>query len=194
MDDAVRPELDTSAVRPCGTPDRGPAEPSFVRLRWSDVDMKRRTVTLPVKKNGDSRTVPMTETLYGALRALPRPIDPDAGVLPPRDPMVLTPSFARLVKRLGLRRPTFHDLRDDAGSTLTMAGVPQRTIMAILGHRDPRTTVRSQHLAPRHLQAAVRALDTAALAGGDGTTAPAQNENAGRLCNPAFPNGGRYWT
>lgn len=46
-----------------------------------------------------------------------------------------------------------------AGSVLTMAGVPQRTIMAILGHRDPRMTVRYQHLAPGHLRDAMQALD-----------------------------------
>jgi integrase len=40
-----------------------------------------------------------------------------------------------------------------------MAGVPQRTIMAILGHRDPRMTMRYQHLSPEHLRDAVRALD-----------------------------------
>jgi hypothetical protein len=40
-----------------------------------------------------------------------------------------------------------------------MAGVPQRTIMAILGHRDPRMTMRYQHLSPDHLRDAVRALE-----------------------------------
>jgi hypothetical protein len=31
--------------------------------------------------------------------------------------------------------------------------------MAILGHRDPRMTMRYQHLSPDHLRDAVRALD-----------------------------------
>lgn len=47
----------------------------------------------------------------------------------------------------------------DTASTLTMAGVPQRTLMAILGHRDPRMTLRYQHLSPEHLRDAARALD-----------------------------------
>ena len=54
-----------------------------------------------------------------------------------------------------------------------MAGVPQRTIMAVLGHRDPRMTMRYQHLTPDHLRDAMRALDGAARTGSTGTiTAP----------------------
>ena len=73
-------------------------------------------------------------------------------VLPEQEPLVLTRSFARLVQRLGLPRLTFHDLRHDAASTLTMAGVSQRAIM-------------DQHLAPGHLQDAIRALDHPASGG-----------------------------
>jgi integrase len=80
-------------------------------------------------------------------------------VFPERDPKVLSRSFARLVTDLKLPNLRFHDLRHDTASTLTMAGVPQRTIMAILGHRDPRMTMRYQHLSPDHLRDAVRALD-----------------------------------
>src|SRR5262245_298492 len=66
---------------------------------------------------------------------------------------------SRLVRSLRIKNLTFHDLRHDATSTLTMAGVPQRTIMAILGHRDPRMTLRYQHLSPGHLRDAAHALD-----------------------------------
>ncbi len=40
-------------------------------------------------------------------------------------------------------------------------GVPQRSIMEILGHRDPRMTMRYQHLSPGHLRDAIQALDEA---------------------------------
>lgn len=137
----------------------GARRSEVIRLRWGDVDMKARTVTFRHTKNGEARSVPMTDTLWEALQALPRPLDPNAPVLPERDPLVLTRSFTRLAQRLGLKNLTFHDLRHDAASTLTMAGVPQRAIMEILGHRDPRMTMRYQHLAPGHLRDAIRALD-----------------------------------
>ncbi len=104
--------------------------------------------------------MPLTDSLRDALQALPRPLDPEAHVFPERDPKVLSRAFARLVERLGIKNLRFHDLRHDAASTLTMAGVPQRTVMEILGHRDPRMTMRYQHLTPGHLRDAARALDT----------------------------------
>ena len=43
--------------------------------------------------------------------------------------------------------------------TMTMAGVSQRAVMAMLGHRDPRMTVRYKHFSPEHLHDAAKALD-----------------------------------
>ena len=137
----------------------GARRAELLRLTWGDVDMKRRTVTFRKTKNGRDRTVPMTETLREMVQALPRPLDPTTRVLPDYEPLALTRAFTRLVKRLGLPPLTFHDLRHDAASTLTMAGVSQRAIMEILGHRDPRMTTRYQHLAPGHLHEAIRALE-----------------------------------
>jgi integrase len=82
-------------------------------------------------------------------------------VFPPRDPKVLSRAFARLVADLEIPNLRFHDLRHDAASALTMAGVPQQAVMEILGHRDPRMTMRYQHLSPGHLRDAMRALDQA---------------------------------
>jgi len=145
----------------------GARRSELIRLTWGGVDMRARTITFSATKNGRLRAIPMTEPLRAALAALPRPLDPAARVLPPIAPLVLTRSFTRLVQRLGLPPLRFHDLRHDAASTLTAAGVSQRAVMEILGHRDPRMTVRYQHLAPGHLQDAMRALEQATPAGPD---------------------------
>jgi len=105
----------------------------------------------------------MTDTLRAALSAMPRPLSPEAPVFPERRPDAITRAFRRLVSRLGLKDLRFHDLRHDAASTLAMAGVSQRAIMEILGHRDPRMAARYQHLAPGHLREAVKALDRAPI-------------------------------
>lgn len=142
----------------------GARRSELLRLTWQDVDMRQRTITFRETKNGRDRTVPMTETLRQAFQALPRPLAPTAPVLPPYDPHVLTRAFSRLAKRLGVVGLTFHDLRHDAASNLTMAGVSQRAVMELLGHRDPRMTVRYQHMAPGHLRDAMQALERAVTA------------------------------
>ena len=152
IDDALRPYI-------IGALQTGGRRGELLGLRWLDIDMKARIVTFARTKNGDARTVPMTETLRDLLLSLARPIDLQARVLPEWKPANLTVAFGRLVRSLGIKNLTFHDLRHDAASTLTMAGVPQRTVMAILGHRDPRMTLRYQHLSPEHLRDAARALD-----------------------------------
>jgi integrase len=128
--------------------------------------MKMRMLTFRKTKNGRDRNIPMTDGFYELLQALPRPLNASAPVLPVyEDPHVLTRSFARLVERAGLKDVSFHDLRHDVASTLTMAGVSQRAVMEVLGHRDPRMTIRYQHLEPGHLRAAM------AVLGGRTTTA-----------------------
>ncbi len=136
-------------------------------LRWCDLDFRAGAVSFRHTKNGDRRVVPLTDTLRDTLRGLPRPLDPEAKIFPDVRPEALSVAFGRLTKALGLKDFRFHDLRHDAASTLTMAGVPQRTVMEILGHRDPRMTLRHQHLAPGHLKDAMKALDRAAHSDSD---------------------------
>ncbi len=143
-------------------------------LRWSDVDMRTRTVAFPKTKNGERRNVPMTDTLYQLLQSLPRPLDPKALVLPSLSADAVTIGFGRLAKALNLSNLKFHDLRHDVASTLTMAGVPQRSVMEILGHKDPRMTLRYQHLTPAHLRNAMTALESKEH------EAPAQPQAAGQ--------------
>jgi integrase len=138
----------------------GARRSELIRLRWKDVDFKTRTVRFANTKNGDSRSVPMTDTLGALIQGFARPLDPEAPVFPEREPLVLTRAFTRLIQRLGFKDLTFHDLRHDAASTLAMAGVPLRTVAEILGHRDMRMTTRYSHLSPQHLREAIKALDT----------------------------------
>jgi integrase len=137
----------------------GARRAELLRLMWHDVDFTAGMISFVNTKNHDSRSVPMTATLRAMLEGLDRPDDLFAPVLPPRDPLVLTRSFNRLVTRLGIKNVTFHDLRHDVASTLAMDGVPLRTISEVLGHRDLRMTSRYAPLSPQHLRSAMQALD-----------------------------------
>ncbi len=124
-------------------------------LRWCDIDMRGRTVAFEKTKNGERRVVPLTDTLRDTLQSLLRPLDPQAKVFPALSVDAVTIAFRRLTKDLGIAGLRFHDLRHDVASTLTMAGASQRAVMEILGHKDPRMTLRYQHLSPGHLQKAM---------------------------------------
>lgn len=65
----------------------GARRSELVRLRWKDVDFKTRTVRFTNTKNGDSRAVPMTDTLSDLIQGFARPLDPEAPVFPEREPL-----------------------------------------------------------------------------------------------------------
>ena len=132
--------------------------------------MKQRTITF---RNTKQRQSPEHADDGDAPRPARRLLSGSAPVLPPMEPRVLTHSFHRLIRGLGLKNLTFHDLRHDAASRLAMSGVPLRTIAEVLGHRDLAQTVRYAHLSPHHPREAMRALDAAPSSTGT-ISAPAQ--------------------
>ncbi len=89
----------------------------------------------------------------------------------PLGKLVLSPTFATLVVKRGLRghRDCFEPALKDSGvvdyswhcnrhtfaSRLVMAGVDLRTVGELLGHRTPSMTWRYSHLVPAHQQRAV---------------------------------------
>jgi site-specific recombinase XerD len=51
---------------------------------------------------------------------------------------------------------TFHDLRHCFGSHLGMAGTNQKAMMELMGHKDPKMTLRYTHLSVENKRQAVR--------------------------------------
>ena len=122
-------------------------------------------------KGGRPRTVPMTERLAAALRAIPRTL---------HEPWVLTrvrtgkPAYftqgmiryrvARAEQAAGLRDSKdgqCHRLRHTFVTRLASAGVPARTIMELAGHRDLATSLRYMHVARGATDQAIAALQAA---------------------------------
>jgi integrase len=129
-------------------------------LRWGDLDLRHRLISITRTKNHERKTIPINEELYGELVQLPRRMTspylfchPD-GTRIPR----ITRAFHGALRRAGIDDFRFHDLRHTFASHLAMRGVPLETIGALPGLKDPKMTKRYAHLAPTTLQQAVTTL------------------------------------
>jgi integrase len=113
-------------------------------LTWANVNIGQGTARIPLTKNGDSRTVPLSPVALEVLRrAQPR----SARVFPiSRD--ALRHSWERAIKRSGVSNFRFHDLRHEAVSSLFEMGLSLPEVALVSGHRDARILIRYTHLKP----------------------------------------------
>jgi integrase len=70
----------------------------------------------------------------------------------PIDAKNLTLSFQRFLKRIGLPKRRFHDLRHSCATLLLVQGVPARVVMETLGHSQISLTLNTYSHVPSELQ------------------------------------------
>ncbi len=114
----------------------------LLALRWENVDTKKRTAYLPMTKNGDARTVPLSSRAVSVLETLPRSIE---GHVFPISENALKLAFVRAVKVAGIKDLHFHDLRHKATSRLAEKLSNVLELSAVTGHKDLRMLKRYYH-------------------------------------------------
>lgn len=116
--------------------------------RWSDVDLKARTWTIPDEnaKAGRGHVVPLTDWAVQEFEALKRAAKRSQWVLPanggdhPVDPKQLTRSVAKCAKRFaehGVEAFVLHDLRRTARTGLARVKVEPHIAERVLNHVQP---------------------------------------------------------
>lgn len=112
-------------------------------LQKGNVDFLRNQITILKTKTGGKRVIPMSQRVGDILnpRCVGQEVDrrkkePIFSIVNTQRP------FKRAVKAAGIDDLRFHDLRHCAASYLLERGVDVRTTMQILGHKDPRMTLR----------------------------------------------------
>ena len=148
-------------------------------LRWRDVDVLTRVITVGRSKNGHSRRVPMNSVvrsvLYDLAGGRERPDDPTETVF-----RAAYRTTARIFQRaVGRTREALKDAGEDTGhldgytwhgnrhtfaSRLVMSGVDLRTVQELGGWKTLSMVQRYAHLAPSHLAEAVERLVVASPA------------------------------
>lgn len=156
----------------------GGLRPSDVRgLRWPDVDLKARTITIrraitrgeeTTPKSGHQEVLPIVASLQSQLEtALAKRKDPWAHVAltfkgEPWGESGLNQSFQRARDRAGLDTWSVHDLRHFFVSELFRSGAPAHVVQALARHEDLKTTQRYADLDANDLRAAIDLLDSCA--------------------------------
>lgn len=139
-------------------------------LRWSDIDLERRTLTVRNQiqrvqnelyadstKNRRSRVVPLPLMCLPPLcwQRLRQAAQRDAAGQDWQEsdyffttrtgrtvePMNLSRSFQRITEAAGLPRIRLHDARHECATLLFSAGVPARVVMELLGHSQIAVTM-----------------------------------------------------
>lgn len=128
-------------------------------LRWSQVDLEKKTVFLDKTKNGDKRQVPLSSVALAELRAFrPEDADPAALVFPflegdetAKSLNATTDFLSKLwidvFELAGAKGLLFHDLRHEATSRLfERTKLTETQIMKITGHKSHRMLMRYANL------------------------------------------------
>jgi integrase len=154
-------------------------------LRWQDVDLEARQLhvrhalqridgklqLVEPKTTLSRRTITMPAAVINALREhqrrqLKEQMRIDGGFVfahpdgSPLDGTVVTHQFQKLLKRAGLPRIRFHDLRHSCASLLLAHGISARMVMETLGHSNISTTMDIySHVMPSLRHEAADAMD-----------------------------------
>ena len=123
-------------------------------LRWEGIDLKKRTATLAMTKNGDPRVLVFPAPAITALMLHRKAEGLVFGRADGEKPMCFRKHWNAALKVAGLKAFHFHDLRHDAATSLINAGTDLYTTGQILGHRSPQSTARYAHLSIKTKQAA----------------------------------------
>jgi integrase len=117
----------------------------ILSLRWSHIDQKVNTAFLPITKNGNSRTVPLSPM---ALSAMPKRTNAtkEHEFVFPISSNALQLSWKRIRLLAGVKDLRFHDLRHEAISRFFEMGLSMPEVSLISGHKDPRMLFRYTHL------------------------------------------------
>jgi integrase len=152
----------------------GMRKENILSLKWNQVDLFRRIITLEQTKNNERLCIPINDTLMEVFKKLakvrhiksqyvfshPNAQNKNAkGTFSGKRYYEVKTSFKEALKKAGIENFRFHDLRHCFASDLVQRGVDLYLVQKLLGHRSQAMAQRYAHLAPENLRNAVLKLD-----------------------------------
>jgi integrase len=142
----------------------GMRQGEILSLKWPQIDLDRRLVTLLRTKNKEKRTVPLNQTVLELLRAKGK-VRPISGYVfasqtdTKLNARNLLRAFYLARKKARLEDVRFHDLRHTFATRLVQAGINIYVVKELLGHKTLAMTMRYAHHYPESLRHGVEVLD-----------------------------------
>ena len=158
---STNPQLYTLVVLALST---GARHGELINLRWSNVDLQRRVITLHDTKNKERRLLPLA---HYALQLMEehnkvRNIASDLVFPSPSNPQKSWDSrsaWEAALKRANIDNFRFHDLRHSCASYLAMNGASLAEIAEVLGHKTLQMVKRYAHLSEAHTAKVVQRMN-----------------------------------
>lgn len=177
----------------------GARKSEILTARWEYVRIDLRLLIVPLSKSGKPRYIPLSDEAITLIKSLQR-VQGCPWLFPgynPEKPLSNVFLFwKQLRKELGIPDVRIHDLRHTFASCLVNTGHSLYEVQKILGHSDPKTTMRYAHLGQPSLLAAAESVSTWLYAcssrktstqrkqQGKGHRASACNYSIAALCSP----------
>lgn len=135
----------------------GARKSEILKARWENVNLEQRLLTVPLSKSGKPRYIVLPDAAIAVIKEIPK----KAGMpwLFPGHAEGKTLSdlylfWNKIRSEAGLKDVRIHDLRHTFASFLVNSGHSLYEVQKMLGHADPRTTMRYAHLGQDSLLAA----------------------------------------
>lgn len=133
----------------------GARKSEILKARWADINFEQRILTVPLSKSGKPRHIVLSQAAMAVIAEIPRKgewlFTSEVTGKPIPDIYLF---WSKLRSEIGLNDVRIHDLRHTFASFLVNSGHSLYEAQAMLGHGDPRTTMRYAHLGRASLFAA----------------------------------------
>ncbi len=148
----------------------GARKREILDARWDEIDFARCLLTVPAarSKSKRARHIPLSDAAIELLLSITRQEDVPWVFFNPKTrkpPVSIFYAWDSIRRRVGLEDVRLHDLRHSYASFLVNAGRSLYEVQKLLGHHDPKVTMRYAHLSPQAMLEAVNVLGQVVAAG-----------------------------
>ncbi len=132
----------------------GARKREILDARWEHIDLEHRTLKVPVSKSGKPRFIALSDAAVEILNSIERKHDIPWVFYNPKTLKPIVSFFAawNTIRRAAqIPDVRVHDLRHSFASFLVMSGRSLYEVQKLLGHYDPKITMRYAHLSQQAL-------------------------------------------